>query len=147
MRTTDTLSAPRLCGVLIAIAAATGLAHASVGQGFPSVSTPEPEQKAHGGENCPWTVRSMASSSHTHVAVCHCGKLLASSDGNSWRRVEPDLPTFFRGVTFAHGLFIAVGGSYVDLPGVILTSTDGLIWTKSRGEPNLAMLRRDFGQP
>ena len=33
-------------------------------------------------------------------------------------------------MTFGNGLFVAVGGSYLDAPGVILTSRDGLRWTR-----------------
>ncbi len=75
----------------------------------------------------------------TFVAAAQNGSFLTSTDGLRWSSGKPPVPTFIRSVTYGSGLFVAVGGSYVDKPGVILTSRDGATWTarKSRTRRNL----------
>lgn len=76
--------------------------------------------------------RAIASSAKLQVGVSRCGKLLVSTDQKSWRQAESAMDTFFRDVTFANGQFVAVGGSYAGLSGVILTSMDGEHWIVRR---------------
>ena len=64
------------------------------------------------------------------VRVSPEGGLLTSKDGSRWVEARLDVRTFIRSVTFGQGLFVAVGGSYVDVPGVILTSHDGENWVR-----------------
>ena len=47
-------------------------------------------------------------------------------------RVERPLPvkTYLRAITDAHGFFVAVGGGYCNVPGVIITSNDGVNWVR-----------------
>jgi hypothetical protein len=39
-----------------------------------------------------------------------------------------EFSTFLRSVTFGNGFFVAVGGSYLDVAGIIATSRDGTNW-------------------
>jgi photosystem II stability/assembly factor-like uncharacterized protein len=64
------------------------------------------------------------------VRVSPEGGLLTSKDGSRWVEARLDVRTFLRSVTFGQGLFVAVGGSYVDAPGVILTSNNGENWLR-----------------
>lgn len=134
MKIIMTLSATRSCGILFLTfaAAVLGITQTAFCQVSSTASWPAQMRQTPITQNGAWTIRTMALSPHAHVAVSQCGKLLVSCDGKSWQRVASDLRTFFRGVTFARGTFVAVGGSYVDLPGVILTSTDGERWTIRR---------------
>lgn len=66
------------------------------------------------------------------AAVTCDGKLLVSSNRTDWTEVRLGLRAFVRGITYGAGLFVAVGGSYIDQPGVILTSADGAKWTVRR---------------
>jgi hypothetical protein len=66
------------------------------------------------------------------VAVGYGGRRMSSVDGQSWQNdivVDEnggDDNNLFRGVGYANGLFVAVGGSS---EGQIFTSTDGATWT------------------
>lgn len=80
----------------------------------------------------PRAIRATASSPKVQVAISSCGKLVVSKNGKPWRQAQPELRTFFRDVIFADGRFVAVGGSCVDLPGVIMTCTDGEDWRIQR---------------
>jgi hypothetical protein len=42
-------------------------------------------------------------------------------------------------MTYGHGLFAAVGGSYFDVPGVVMTSRDGITWVR-RNPPDKSNL-------
>ena len=75
------------------------------------------------------SVRPQANLNGITLAVSHDGKLLTSSNGVEWTEVRLTFKTFLRGITCADGLFVVVGGSYVDRPGVILTSRNGTTWT------------------
>src|SRR5262245_47158506 len=75
------------------------------------------------------SIRSQVSANGLSLAVSYDGKLLAASNGADWTEVRLRFKTFLRGLTYADGLFVVVGGSYVDQPGVILTSRNGTSWT------------------
>jgi mono/diheme cytochrome c family protein len=79
------------------------------------------------GEPIP-EVRLVVTNAVRRVALSTTGALLTAAVGQSWQEVRLPFRTFLRGLTLGHGLFVAVGGSYVDTPGVILTSTDGARW-------------------
>jgi hypothetical protein len=64
------------------------------------------------------------------VCVTRQGRILTSTDGCTWAQQLLPCRTFLRGVTYGNSLFVAVGGSYIDIPGVILTSHDGTNWTR-----------------
>src|ERR1051326_5237934 len=75
------------------------------------------------------SIRSHVAGNGIAVAVSQDGKLLTSSNGVDWTEVRLTFKTFLRGITYADGLFVVVGGSYIDQPGVILTSRNGSSWT------------------
>lgn len=81
------------------------------------------------------------------VRVSHEGGLWASRDGHLWAEQPLAARPFFRSVTFGDGLFVAVGGSYIDLPGVIMTSHDGTNWVRrhSRNKINLHSVAHGHG--
>ncbi len=62
------------------------------------------------------------------------GQLESSENKATWTNRPLPIPTFVRGMTYANGLFVAVGGSYVENPGVILTSVDGITWTRRKSQ-------------
>ena len=76
-------------------------------------------------------------SSHTVLVRLNNGRLQTSVDSTHWTNCSLAVRTFFRAVTHDRGLFVAVGGSYLGEPGVIVTSTNGLAWTRrSSGTKN-----------
>ena len=76
-------------------------------------------------------------SSHTVLVRLNNGRLQTSADSTHWTNCSVAVRTFFRAVTHDRGLFVAVGGSYFDEPGVIVTSPDGIVWTcRSSGTKN-----------
>lgn len=84
------------------------------------------------------------------VAVGMIGALATSSDGgNTWKkRVLPNPWIELHGVTFGHGLFVAVGNNRgVDTSSpVILVSADGVTWTEKRYTPPPPMHPETFGR-
>ena len=74
--------------------------------------------------------RAVASGNGFAAAVTGEGQLMFYGNDIGWDKVELPCPTFLRSVACANGLFVAVGGSYVDVPGVIFTSRDGKTWTR-----------------
>jgi hypothetical protein len=63
------------------------------------------------------------------VQVGHGGGIQTSKAGRT--QVERlGVRTFVRSVAFGQCLFVAVGGSYIDVPGAILTSRDGVNWVR-----------------
>jgi hypothetical protein len=82
---------------------------------------------------CAGAFRAVAASPQAQAAISADGRLFTSNSRGAWRQAAPELRTFFRDVTYAGGQFVAVGGSYMDLPGVIVTSTDGNQWQIRRG--------------
>jgi len=76
-------------------------------------------------------------SSHTVLVRLINGRLQTSVDSAHWTDCSLAVRTFFRAVTHDRGLFVAVGGSYFDEPGVIVTSSNGTVWTRrSSGTKN-----------
>lgn len=71
-----------------------------------------------------------ASGNGLFVEVSRHGHLLTSRDGIVWADESRLIQTFFRDVAFGGGVFVAVGGSYLDVPGVILSSHDGSNWVR-----------------
>jgi photosystem II stability/assembly factor-like uncharacterized protein len=67
------------------------------------------------------------------------GRLQSSFDSLHWTNHSVRFRTFFRDVTCVNGLFVAVGGSYFGEPGVIITSRDGVAWTR-RNHDNMLNL-------
>ena len=65
----------------------------------------------------------------------NAGQLQASVDATKWTDCRLTAITYLRALTYANGVFIAVGGSYFDEPGVIVTSRDGVHWNR-RSLPN-----------
>jgi photosystem II stability/assembly factor-like uncharacterized protein len=70
------------------------------------------------------------------VVRIESGRLETILDSMHWTNYCA-LRTFFRDVTYANALFVAVGGSYFHEPGVIVTSRDGLAWTRRHKENKL----------
>lgn len=58
------------------------------------------------------------------------GRLQTSEDRVTWTNRPLPVTTFLRGIAYGKGLFVAVGGSYIDEPGVIVTSHDGITWVR-----------------
>jgi hypothetical protein len=65
------------------------------------------------------------------------GRLQTSFDSMHWTDHSVWFRTFFRDVTYANGLLVAVGGSYFGEPGVIVTSRDGVAWTRRNHDNKL----------
>ena len=67
------------------------------------------------------------------------GGIQTSEDKVVWTARPLVTRTFLRGLTYGRGLFVAVGGSYLDAPGVIITSRDGITWRERKvpGKNNL----------
>ena len=64
------------------------------------------------------------------VRVSRHGRILTSTHGREWSEQSVPCRTFLRGIAFGESNFVAVGGSYIDAPGVILTSNDGTNWIR-----------------
>src|SRR5262245_34480065 len=64
------------------------------------------------------------------VQISHQGRVLTSANGCKWAEQCVPCRTFVRGVAYGNSIFVAVGGSYIDVPGVILTSHDGTNWIR-----------------
>lgn len=65
------------------------------------------------------------------VAVGECGKIMHSTDGESWQLIKPLTDANLQQVIYAAGQFVAVGDDQT-----VLTSTDGIVWTHRRvGSP------------
>jgi photosystem II stability/assembly factor-like uncharacterized protein len=91
------------------------------------------------------SLRSKVSVNGTSTAVSFCGKLLTSSNGTDWAEARLTFRTYLRGLMHANGLYVAVGGSYVDEPGVILTSRDAMNWTRRRSPTKANLYGIAFG--
>jgi photosystem II stability/assembly factor-like uncharacterized protein len=65
------------------------------------------------------------------------GRLQTSFDSLHWTNHSVCFRTFFRDLTCANGLLVAVGGSYFGEPGVIVTSRDGVAWTRRNHDNKL----------
>src|SRR6185436_1876352 len=89
-------------------------------------------------------VRELACGNGIVVQVAHGGGILTSKAG----RIQAErlgVRTFVRSVTFGQGLFVAVGGSYVDVPGSILTSRDGVNWVRRKAANRMNLHQVAFG--
>ena len=106
--------------LLISVLGASGQLNISESSKAPDIT------RTHGTNR---SIRSQVAGNGRSVAVSHDGKLLTSSNGVDWAEVRLTFKTFLRGITYADGLFVVVGGSYIDQPGVILTSRNGSSWT------------------
>ena len=73
----------------------------------------------------------MVSGKAVYVRVNN-GRLQSSPNATTWIERPLAVRTFLRAVTYANGVFVAVGGSYSDEPGIIVTSRDGATWTRRR---------------
>ena len=77
-------------------------------------------------------LRGVAHGNGTFVAVGERGVVFKSPDGVVWSQ-QPSLTNSLFEVTFANGLFVAVGGEFTattSFSGDVLTSPDGTVWTK-----------------
>jgi hypothetical protein len=63
------------------------------------------------------------------VAVGDWGMSVTSADGVTWR-MEGFSGIHGHGVTYGNGLFVAVGSTTVESAGAIVTSPDGVTWTR-----------------
>ena len=85
-------------------------------------------------------LRGVAYGNGTFVAVGKRGAVLTSQDGAAWSFVA-SLPNDLNDISFANGLFVAVGGDWSfcctasPLSGEIYTSVDGTNWTKRASVP------------
>lgn len=106
-----------LCLSSLAIISQASNGHASSAN--EQINSPEPRSHPH--------TKTIAQAGR-YVSLNAVGSLCISHDGKTWREVTLPFRTFLRDLTTGDGLFVAVGGSYVDTPGVILTSRDGVRW-------------------
>lgn len=60
------------------------------------------------------------------------GVLYSSVNGAIWKERSLPFKTFLRGIARGHHLWVAVGGSYLDEPAVIVTSRDGIRWIRQQ---------------
>jgi photosystem II stability/assembly factor-like uncharacterized protein len=65
------------------------------------------------------------------------GRLQTSFDSLHWTDHSVRFRTFFRDLIYVNGLLVAVGGSYFGEPGVIVTSRDGVAWTRRNPDNKL----------
>jgi len=68
------------------------------------------------------------------VAVSHSGRVLSSCDETSWRdinEVNDSFTTFYRAVAYGNSTFVVVGGSYVGVPGVVVTLKSDAVWIRN----------------
>jgi len=79
------------------------------------------------------------------AAVTGDGELMFCGHGVGWDKVKLPCHTFLRSVAFANGLFVAVGGSYVDVPGLILTTRDGKTWTRRASKNKINLYGITYG--
>jgi hypothetical protein len=79
------------------------------------------------------------------VRLSHNGEILTSKDGKAWVEHRLGIRTFLRAVTFGAGVFVAVGGSYVDVPGVIVTSHDGVNWVRRHPKNTISLHGVTYG--
>jgi hypothetical protein len=89
-------------------------------------------------------LRDVAYGNGIFVVVGNNNTVLTSSDGITWRVGPPGISVLFA-VAYANGIFVAIGEHPVD-EGVILTSTDGILWTKrDMGEHGWGFRRIVYG--
>jgi photosystem II stability/assembly factor-like uncharacterized protein len=74
--------------------------------------------------------RCMRESDKTVLVRIENGQLQRSDSSGCWTNCQVGVRTFFRAVIRERGLFVAVGGSYFDERGVIVTSANGITWTR-----------------
>lgn len=60
------------------------------------------------------------------------GRLQSCVDAITWTDCVLPEKTFVRAIAFGRGQLVAVGGSYFDVPASIITSPDGVHWTRRR---------------
>src|SRR5687768_10804583 len=60
------------------------------------------------------------------------GRLQSCVDAINWTDCVLPVKTFVRAMAFGRGQLVAVGGSYFDVPASIITSRDGIHWTRRR---------------
>lgn len=65
---------------------------------------------------------------NTYVMVGENGKIITSTDGETWTQRTSGVATHLRYVVYGNNKFVAAGDS-----GTILTSTDGITWTAVTG--------------
>ena len=88
--------------------------------------------------------RELASGNGIVVQVGQGGGIRTSKAGRI-RAERLGVRTFVRSVTFGQGLFVAVGGSYIDVPGAILTSRDGMNWVRRNAANRMNLHQVAFG--
>jgi hypothetical protein len=74
-------------------------------------------------------LRDIAIGNGVYVAVGDGGAIIRSTDAVNWRPVVSGTTTNLTGVSYGDGTFVAVGAPTVGGPAVVLTSTDGSVWT------------------
>jgi hypothetical protein len=87
-----------------------------------------------------------ASGNDMVVKLSSSGGILTCQKDGVWIEQPLSIRTFLRDVTFANGRFVAVGGSYVDVPGAILTSRDGLTWVRQHPQNKINLHRVTYGR-
>jgi photosystem II stability/assembly factor-like uncharacterized protein len=85
------------------------------------------------------TLLSVVFGGNMFVTVGMSGLIYSSSDARLWTKNDQGLPLGLICVTYAAGLFVAVG-SDSNSQGAIITSTDGVIWTRQYPDVNVATL-------
>jgi hypothetical protein len=60
------------------------------------------------------------------------GRLQSWVDANRWTNCVLPVKTYVRAMALGQGQVVAVGGSYFDVPASIITSRDGVHWTRCR---------------
>jgi hypothetical protein len=80
------------------------------------------------------------------VAVGGSGTILTSPDGATWISRISDTTSYFRGVNYGNGTFVAVGDTTINMGNsTILTSPDGVTWTSRTSGTVLLLFGVSYG--
>ena len=79
------------------------------------------------------------------VKLTYGGGILTSKDGSIWNEQSLAGRPFLRGVAFGQGIFVAVGGSYIDVPGLVITSQDGITWVRQHPQNKINLNSVTYG--
>ena len=78
------------------------------------------------------------------VAVGNAGTILTSKDSVTWQKKNIGIEAYFNGITYGNGKFVAVG-SIADDDAVILSSSDGTVWTEQTSVANAELYAITYG--
>lgn len=78
------------------------------------------------------------------VQVSPQGGIMTLTNG-TWVNQRLPCRTFLRGIAYGNGLFVAVGGSYIHMRGVTMTSHDGTTWIRRNSKNTTTLYSVIYG--